>query len=650
MNTPVLAGRRVCRRLVLTAALAATSLAAPLSAAVITDNTFNGAATWFPYSYLWPSNSGSRTHGVSANGTIDSYNGTATNAMFLNANFSAAAGTTWSAGVSTNQIDVTNTFTNQSLLTVSFDLLASQPLPIKVIIRSYTSTGTLTGRSAATFVPPIANAYYRHSIDVSDFTIDGATAFNPTSARFELTFEIAGGNGVVSGWPKAANNVIRVDNVSYTSPKYYVSTTGNNGWEGTFGAPLRTLKEAINRAVPGDVIVVRTGTYTGEWSSDPTVTINKPGSPSRWIAIRNYPGENPVLQARTATFQNVAVLHNAEYIEIRGLTVRGNVAQIDYDEAFANRNTVNGFYNANGIGIDSRFNTGSNSVPAPTNNRAHHIRLIGNTVYENCGAGLSALESDYITFAGNVVHSNSWWTRYASSGMSIFHAWDLHAGDGYRNFVIANKTYSNRCFIPWMRNRVDDNGNPIPNEISDGNGLILDDFDNSQASSTIRYQVYDGRTLVQNNLSYLNGGSGMHAYLADRVLFVNNTAYLNSQSPELDYGQIYSNQSSDVRIVNNIIYAPTNKPYDGSSASGVIKEYNLYYRAGGSGSAPAGTGNTWATPNWVSAAGGNFALQSISPARNTGLLSAPGAPRMDIIGTSRPRGSTIDRGAFEFIE
>ncbi len=620
--------------------IAATSVA--VRANIIHANDYNGGSNGNPYSFVWPSTSGSSTFGINSNGTIDSHNGGASGALFLNANFSSASGTSWSAGVSTNQIDVTNSVTNTALLNIGFDLLASRALPVKVVLRSYTSAGALTGRSEAIVVPPIANAYFRYGLDVSLFTQAGASAFNPTSARYELTVEIAGANGNPSAWPKTANNILRLDNISYTSPKYYVSPSGNNGWPGTFAQPLRTIKEAVNRAVPGDVIVVRSGTYTGEWSSDPTVTVAKAGSPARWISIRNYPGENPLLQTRETAWNNILINHQAAYIEVRGLTVRGNVSAISLAQAEANENNAVGYYNANGISVDSRFSAGS--TPAPGNQRAHHIRIIGNTVHDNCGGGISAIESDYITIAGNLVYRNSWWTRYATSGISIFHAWNLHSsGNNYRMFVVGNNVHDNRCFIKW--------GSLTPPRISDGNGVILDDFINSQASSTIRYQLYSGRSLVQNNIAWYNGGSGLHTFKANRVVFANNTAFLNNQSPELNWGQIFANAADDVQIVNNMMYSATGRQIDGTvNSTNVVKQYNQYYRAGGSGSAPAGTGNTWATGNWEDAFSGDFRLKSNSAARNSGSLIATGAPRIDIVGSDRPLGAGIDRGAFEFVE
>ena len=43
----------------------------------------------------------------------------------------------------------------------------------------------------------------------------------------------------------------------------FVDPNGNDGNPGTGGAPYRTLQQAANVVNPGDVVIVRDGTYTG---------------------------------------------------------------------------------------------------------------------------------------------------------------------------------------------------------------------------------------------------------------------------------------------------------------------------------------------------------------------------------------------------
>ena len=79
--------------------------------------------------------------------------------------------------------------------------------------------------------------------------------------------------------------------------------------------------------------------------------------------------------------------------------------------------------------------------------------------------------------------------------------------------VIGNRLFGNKSLVIWR----------AVGYLSDGNGIIIDDFRNTQNSVTYR-GVYTGRTLVANILAVNNGGSGIHTFLCDNVDIVHNTA------------------------------------------------------------------------------------------------------------------------------
>ncbi|MHC5731795.1 MAG: right-handed parallel beta-helix repeat-containing protein, partial [Nostoc sp.] len=84
------------------------------------------------------------------------------------------------------------------------------------------------------------------------------------------------------------------------------------------------------------------------------------------------------------------------------------------------------------------------------NGHSHHIRIVNNKVHKCGGAGISAIESDYVTIDNNEVFDNAWYSVYGTSGISMLNNWNSDNKRGYKMFVTNNKTYNNRMYIPWI--------------------------------------------------------------------------------------------------------------------------------------------------------------------------------------------------------
>lgn len=580
-----------------------------------------------------------------ATGTIDSYKGQPSRAISLTPDFSRVK-TGGKAGMSLTA-DIQNTETNLAKLTLGFDLWLSKVQPVRVIVQSLDAGGTITGARIATVLPPVKDAWYRFSLDLDKTeTLQGA--FDPKSPTMEFVLEIDD-DGFAS---RATDIVLRVDNVSFSAPSFYVSAQGSDAADGrTEQTAFATVQKAVNAAQPGDVISVMDGTY----NAPSAVSITKSGTPAAYITLRAHPGHQPTL--RTRGWDVIKFEKDASYWEIRGLTIRGNRPDLKLQDATADGllKEKDGkpyygdpLYNGNGISIHDRGN--------PQNARPHHIRIIGNTVVDNAGGGISVINCDYVTVENNIVRDNCHFMRYAGSGISIFRSWNFDDFKGHKMFVIGNVTSGNRTFVPWTH----------IGKISDGNGIIVDDNINSQSGAS--KIPYEGRTLVQNNLSYGNGGSGIHAYASRFVDIVHNTAYHNAQSPELIWRQIFAGgKCDDVRIFNNVLHAPRGKPLDLSiekSSHNIVYANNLLFgdgdnkvRSGGGLGAGGGSdtgdlaGNVQADPKFakpsLDPAVADFRLASGSPGIDAGNGAHPGVPRNDLLGQKRPQGAAPDVGAYE---
>ncbi len=604
-------------------------------------------------------------------GTIDVARGQPGDSAVLTADFGAAP-LRARAGLAIEPLAVRTQTRDLALLSLGFDLWVSEIRPVAVFIYSINNKGVVTGRLRASVNPPVSGAYYRFNVDLNQTElVEGK--FDPRAPQVGFSFEIddTRGSAPIS---RARPAELRVDNISYTEPSFYVSAKGRDSANGRNPrSAFATIGKAIAAAKAGDVILLMDagGTFRVRPGASVASPITKAGAPDQWIVIRNHPGQKPHIFSDG--WEVFKFINGSAYWEIRGLSMQGNRANVTIEDALVDgtiRRRPDGRnypgdpkFNGNCITIEGR----GNADPAT---RPHHFRVINNHVYEFGGGGITGMGIDYFTVENNLVHDNAHTMKYAGSGISLLHTADFDGNTGYKCYVIGNTVYNNRCYVPWARNRNRPDGTPIPNTISDGNGIIIDDnvdFRNYVNKPGI---PYIGRTLLQNNLAYNNGGSGLHTFASNHVDFINNTAYHNAQSPELRWNQMFAGpRSSDVHFINNITWAPRGQPVDsnpGDEAKNIRFINNIFFgdgdnnvRAGGGlggeieSSRPASKGNKFVNPGFVNPSVdpkvANFRLRPDSPAIDTGAtVPAHAVPTIDIEGNRRPSGNAPDIGTYEF--
>jgi len=691
---------------------------------------------------------------IDNNGTVDIKTNTGikpvpvgvkTKAMSMNVNFSGVASnaTSWSAKMQTPLLDITNSESNLARLNLSFDLSANRMCPVKIRIDSFNAANGSTGSREATVLPVVTGALYRYSLDLSTMTA-GTTDFRPTGSdgdKIQISFTLMGNSTDPKSWPRGAGmttNQVSIDNITYTSPTFYV--TQNGGGNGATEASPAKISDVVKIANPGDVICLNPGVYT-----EGIVIDRIKGTPSRWITLRSTSTSTPAI-LRSADDCTIQVFAGVSYLNFQGLVVRGYFNAPDHinagltlDNATLDGEKINkvpghetdiGYtifhqdphgrahnryfgrnkFNQNGISLTGSKKmvpptTGSDYIKVASLNHegVHHIRIADCIISENTGGGIIAIKGDYLIVENNAVYDNNHYTRYGCSGISSLTACNFDGGPGYKLFFIGNISHDNDGWVRWgPRIGTDGAGNIMINHnFSDGNGIIIDSHN---------IFSYAGRVLVQNNLIYNNGGSGIHTPRSHHVDIINNTAFRNSkpnaapasvlsrrlvqqgpirttvpyttfvdQTPiwfvhggkGQNYGQIFAQDCSDVRICNNILWSRANRTINaempGNGMTNIVYDNNLFGRDGGN--AEAGTFSQGFTSfsNNITEASGNpanvFANETdasntatwlhlkttlpVSPAINAGSLAAPGAPRDDLNGVKRPMGAAPDMGAYE---
>jgi parallel beta-helix repeat protein len=400
---------------------------------------------------------------------------------------------------------------------------------------------------------------------------------------------------------------------------YYVSGSGSDSNSGlSTTSAFRTIQRAADLTKPGDTVLIMNGLYTNN-NVGYVVYITRSGTSNGWIKYEAYPGHKPKIKHNA--WHGIKITKGASYIQVRGLEVEGNNANITLGYAKSHQyNANNPLTSGNCISIDGR-----KTVPS------HHIRILNNKVYNCGGGGIVSAQADYVTIDGNEVFNNAWYSPYGTSGIIMYQNWNYDTSNEYRMFVTNNKVYNNRQYIPWN----------VTGEIQDGNGIIIDDSRNTQNGSTLG--AYQGRTLIGNNISYKNGGSGILSYLSDRVDIINNTLYLNSLSPEITKGQLGADESSNVLIFNNIVYSsPEKKVNTAWLSKNVTYKNNMYFNSDMIW--PVVSSDIVANPQFVDPSKDDFRLKVTSPAINSGLNFL----NTDFLLNPRPSGSAPDIGAYEY--
>ena len=109
-------------------------------------------------------------------------------------------------------------------------------------------------------------------------------------------------------------------------------------------------------------------------------------------------------------------------------------------------------------------------------------------------------------------------------------------------YIINNVTYNNSQMIPT---------HGTGGVISDGEGIIVDDNSNDQTNNL----KHVGTTLVENNVSYANGGPGILDYDSSNVDVLYNTTYHNETSGIHPF-DVYTDDAKNAIIENNIAARP----------------------------------------------------------------------------------------------
>ena len=400
-----------------------------------------------------------------------------------------------------------------------------------------------------------------------------------------------------------------------TDKIFYIAPNGDNNNDGSEALPWRNLNHAVYALKAGETVLVKNGIY------QESLHINKSGLPGKPITYKAYPGHKPKIEINKKQLEGI-LIQGASYINIDGF-------EVVY--------TALGAEAAKGEQTDNGIDISNAGQVLP-----HHINIKNNNVHGFPGGGIFTVLADYITFEGNTVWENALWAKWGNSGISMYQNVEFDQKTGYHMIIRGNTVYKNENKLPSYAIG--------STTITDGNCIIIDDLRHTQKflDNKTPYPAYKANTLIENNVCYDNGARGIHVYSSDNVLVRHNTLYKNQRTASINDGELSVYDASNVRFVNNIVFATAGKKLNGAgNATNIFFERNLYF--GSANNLNKSATDIVADPLFVNAsvnpAVANFRLNAGSPAIDAALVTQ--SPAIDNAGKVRSLGVAPDIGAFE---
>lgn len=491
------------------------------------------------------------------------------------------------------------------------------------------------------------NAFYFDNIVVNSTSGEQQGARGTTDASGTGWFDGVGSGYTNTVVPRSAESEIIPPpsvvsyNIQYQrsgGTDYYVSPTGNDSNAGTQQSPFKTPQHAADLVGPGDRILLMAGTYTSG-TYDDVIDLHNSGTATNWISIEPAGSANVIFDVNG---NSGVKLNGASYVRVKGLTLKGIADTLTPAEAEALRQE--NWYSVGlvGTGITSE----AREIATDTYVYPHHIIVENNYASWFSGGCIGMKRADYILIRNNEVHHCGLYNVWAQSGISV---WENHNFDDnsetYRTVITGNRSYSNYNHFKFYAS----SDPAIADSYTDGNGIIIDALAIDQGYlNDGAGGIYSGRTLIENNLTYDNGGKGINIYASDNVDVIHNVSYRNGQHPEIP-GEIALGNTKNVRMFNNIIYADNSEPvFFAYQTQNININNNIIYKdvafdADDNMSMAANT--LTVNPQLSSPANADFTVSSGSPAVDAAISDL--TTDKDFAGNARPQGGVADIGAYE---
>ena len=425
------------------------------------------------------------------------------------------------------------------------------------------------------------------------------------------------------------------------SADWFVSTGGDDAAAGTQASPVATLQAGLDRAQPGDRILLSGGTYAGN------VRINTPN-----LTIKNVRGETVSIASPNddpAVEVAIRIGENASGTKLKNLDISGGYYYAVKTESTWDSGAPDAHGASNVTIMNSRLHDSGADVIKLTPG-TNYSEIVNNEIF-NSGRtspenaeGIDAVQANFAVVRGNSVHdttTNGIYYKGGSINTVIENNWVYRTG--YSGILLGQSSDEN-----WFNHAADPG----------------------------YYESID--SVVRNNVVWDTEGAGIGAWAALRPVIYNNTLtnvansmfgglLVQGQEHWLPSGSDFVSTvipSKDVTMFNNIVSVKSDRPVleirDGGLVGALNLNNNLYYQNSGrvvirdAVSGYDGGLNGWQLKGHDVGSlnadpqvdpGHDFSLLANSPAIGRG---APCNLYTDLHFNARPLTGTIDIGANQF--
>ncbi|PIE48689.1 MAG: hypothetical protein CSA39_06400 [Flavobacteriales bacterium] len=379
----------------------------------------------------------------------------------------------------------------------------------------------------------------------------------------------------------------------HSQSSYFVSPTGDNGWEGSKKQPWKTIQFGLNQLFPGDTLNIIKGVYNEK------LELAKSGTSEMEITIKSYNGEviidataiksqNAILKIKNQSFINITGIEFVNNIQnfAAGISIEGSGTNITIENCtirdihFSDNPSKKATPRRNAQGI---IVYGNNEEPLKNiflkNNRLYNCRLgyseglavngnvdgfeiTGNQVYDLTNIGIDVIGHEGVC----PIPEKDQARNGLVMGNTVYHCISSYATsagiyiDGGKNVSVLNNTVYNN-----------------------GYGIEVGCENKGKQTAAIT---------VRNNVIYNNEIAGLaiggfdlkKTGIVTNSTFYNNTLYKNTNGKK-GISEILLTAAEDCKLFNNVVFTDdkSNAVISVYPNKNIALDFNAYYSQSGEG-------------------------------------------------------------------